>query len=126
GGQAREVFGFLRGGGPAYQSIVTDGVLDVDDHPGRRIHGRKFLYSQYRLEETAALASILLGNLDPHQPHFEELADDVFAKRAGLVHLAHVWTDLLASELANGGLEEPFLFAQGGKRLGSRFRPLFC
>ena len=121
-----QVLGLLCGCGPAHQSVVTDRVLDVYDHPGRRIHGRKFLHRQYRLEETAALAAVLLGDLDPHQPHFEELLDDVFAECAGLVHLAHIRTDLLASELANGGLEEPLLFAQGGKRLGRRFRPLFC
>ena len=39
---------------------------------------------------------------------------------AGLVHLAHVRADLLARELADGGLEKPLLFAEGGKRQAPR------
>ena len=68
------------------------------------------------LEEGAALPAVLLGDLDPHQAHLEELLDDVLAEDAGLVHLAHVGADLFAGELAHGGLEELFVFGERGQR----------
>ena len=62
------------------------------------------------------MAAILLGDFDAHQSHFEKLFDDVFAEDARLVHLTHVRADLLAGELANGGLEELFVFAERRQR----------
>ena len=57
----------------------------------------------------------------PISPMLEELPDDVLAEDAGLVHLADVRADLLARELAHGGLEELLFFAQRGERLRAPF-----
>ena len=59
-------------------------------------------------KKRAALAAVFLGDLDPHQAHFEELPDDVLAEDAGLVHFADVGPDLLARELAHGGSGRAF------------------
>ena len=114
--QARQVLRLLLRRGPAQQRVVADGVLHVHDHAGRGIHRREFLHRQNGLEEAAALAAVLLGNLDPHQAHLEELADDVLAEDAGLVHLADVRADLLARELAHRALEQLLVFGERGQR----------
>ena len=74
------------------------------------------------LEEVAALAAVLFGNLDAHQPQFEQLADEVFAKDAGFVHLAHVRRDLFPREIAHGGLEQLFFFVERGERRERQYR----
>ena len=63
-------------------------------------------------------AAVFFGDFDAHQAQLEELADDVFAEDAGFVHLADVGADLLARELAHGGLKELLFFRQRGERLG--------
>ena len=98
------------------QRVVADGVLHVDDHAGRRVDRGEFFHRQNCLEEGAALAAIFLGDLDPHQAHFEELLDDVLAKDAGFVHFPHVRPDLLAGEFPDGGLEEFFVFGEHRQR----------
>ena len=117
GRQARQIFVLLRRVGPAQNGVVDDGVLHVDDDAGRRIHRGQFLHRQNALEETAAAAAVFFGDLDAHQAQFEELADDVLAEHAGLVHFADVRADLLARELAHGGLKELLFFRQRGERL---------
>ena len=94
-GQPRQVFGFLFGRRPAQQRVVADRVLHIDNHAGRGVHRGEFLHREDGLEERAALSAVFLGDLDPHQAHFEELLDDVLAEDAGLVHLAHVGANLL-------------------------------
>jgi hypothetical protein len=107
----------LRGVGPAQNGVVDDGVLHVHDHAGRRIHRGQFLHRQNALEEAAAAAAVLFGDLDAHQAQLEELADDVLAEDAGFVHFADMRADLLARELAHGGLKELLFFRQRGERL---------
>ena len=86
--------------------------------PGRRIDRGKLLHRQDGLEEAAALPAVFLGDLDAHQAHLEELADEVLAEHAGFVHLADVGADLLARELAHGGLEKSFFFGKRSQRRG--------
>ena len=115
-GQPRQVFGLLPGAGPLQERVIADGVLHIDDHARRRVDGGEFFHRQDGLEETAALAAVLLRDLDAHQSHFEKLPDDVLTEDAGLVHLADVGADLLAGELAHGGLEELFVFGEHRQR----------
>ena len=74
------------------------------------------------LEKAAALAAVLLGDLDAHQAQFEELPDEVFAEDAGLIHFAHVRADLLAREPAHGVVEELFVFGQLRQRRRMRLQ----
>ncbi len=47
-------------------------------------------YRDHGLEETAALTTVLLGDLNTHQAHGEELLNEFFAEHASLIHRAHV------------------------------------
>ncbi len=121
-GQARQVFGFLFGRGPAQQRVIADGVLDIDNHAGRGVHGGEFFDGQDGLKEGAALAAVFLGDFDSHETHVEELLDDLLAEDAGLVHFAHKGADLLAGELAHRGLEESFVFGERRQRRRGRLQ----
>ena len=52
----------------------------------------------------------------PIRPSSKELVEDVLAEDAGFIHLAHVGGDLSAREPADGGLEQLFVFGEGGER----------
>src|SRR5208283_3380085 len=73
------------------------------------------------LKEGAALPTVFLRDLDPHQAQGEELPQEVVAERARFVHLAHVRPYLFAREFAHSGLEQRLVLAQRGQRPCSRF-----
>ena len=113
--QAREVAALLLCVGPAQQGICDQCVLHIDDDGSRGIDPREFLDRQNRLKKVAALAAVLLRNLDRHQPELEQFAEQILAKHGAFIHLANAGSEPFAREFSDGGLKKPFFFAEFGE-----------
>ena len=94
--------------------VVNQRVLDIDNHARRRVHARHLLDRQNGFEEFSTTASVLLGNLDPHQTKLKELANQVFFEYTLFVHLFRQRTDFLFGKLMNVIAEENFVFRKCG------------
>ena len=93
--------------------------MNVDNYARRWVDRRNFFDSQNGLKELPTLAAVLFWNVNAHQAEREKLVDDVLAEDACIVHLADVGCDLLAREVAHGGLEHLFFFSEDRKGLWS-------
>ncbi len=105
---------------PAQQRIIDQRVLHVHHDAGGGIHPRHLLDRQDGLEELAATATVLLGNLDSHQAKLKELANQVLIEDALFVHLLDQRTDFLVRKLADVVAKHDFVFGEGSQGRGRR------
>ena len=72
---------------------------------------------KHSVKEVSALSAKLLGDFDPHQSEFEQLADDIGPQFARLVHLPHVRRYFAFCEFDYGVKEQGLVFAEDRKWL---------
>ena len=75
-----------------------------------RINRRERLDGQHRIEKAASGAAQLFGNLNGHQPQFEEPLHQPRGQVLFLVHGAHQRSNRLLGKLPDGGIKKVFFF----------------
>ncbi len=83
----------LRLAAPTDQRIVDQGVLHIDQDSGRGIDAGELFDGENGLEEGAAATTVLLRNLNTHEPELVKLLDQRVIHRAALIHLPDKGTD---------------------------------
>src|SRR6266516_901580 len=68
------------------------------------------------MEERGAAASVAVWNLDAHHAEAEELVNQRPRNLGVVVHFSHERPDFAIREFVDAGLEQPFVFGQGGQR----------
>src|SRR5205807_1771182 len=96
--------------------VVDQGVLHVDNDPGRGVGAGKFLDREDGFEEFTAATTILLGNLNSHQAQVEELLNQILVENALLVHFLGERTNALFGELADVIAKQDFVFSERSQR----------
>ena len=116
GCHARQVALLLLVVAPAQQRVDDERVLHVDEDADGGVDARQLFDGEDRVEERAAGAAVLLGNLDAHQAELEELVKQVFVEDALFVHLLDQRPDFLVGKLADVVAKHDFVFGEGGQR----------
>ena len=101
-------------GAPAEERVDAEGVLDVDHHADGGVGLGEGFDGQDGVEEGSAGAAVLLGDFNAHEAEVEELFDEAGVHVGGIVHVADKRGDSVAGEVADGSLEEAFLFGEMG------------
>src|SRR5205823_3094204 len=96
--------------------IEYEGVLDVELDRGRCVDLAHFLDGDRDHRQRTAGAAVLLSDLEPHQPHLEELLGERRIDLASFLHLLDTWLDFSSRETGNRLPEELFLFGKNGQR----------
>ena len=122
GGQTRQMAALLFLGSIAEERVDDQGVLDVHQHGHRGIHSGEFLDDEHGREERAARSPEAFGNLHPHEPELEQLADQRRIHGLLRIHGGCPGRDLAAREVPHGLLKEALLLAEGGQRAAHSVR----
>ena len=111
-----QIFFLLLRVAPAYERVIDERVLDIDEDADRSINARQFFDADDGREKRSARAAILFGRLDAHQPEVETLAYQRRVELSLLVHLFDAGAQFAFGKLAHACSEHLLVFREHRQR----------
>ena len=106
---------------PAQQRIHAQRVMYVHHERHAGVHRRERLDCQHRIEKAATGAAQFFGNLNAHQPQFEEPLHQPRGQMLFLVHGAHQRRNRLLGKLQDGRIKKVLFFRKLRECVGASF-----